>query len=176
MGGMHWPPNAEGIRWFTHSVWPEVAKKAPGSTLTIIGKSPPPDLKGQQRKDQQEDDRTRVGRGRIVEQSAETPLPGVPRTALCETVIAPTGRHAGRTIGKKTPAGKNRLLQAHQDAVGCAFSVNHREPHEARPFRIEKDRPSAAAILRHTSRYRWGWMRAGSLKRLKLNRSSESPR
>src|SRR5713101_2586276 len=30
------------------------------------------------------------------------------------------------------------LLQPHCDAVGCALRVHHREPQEARPFRLEE--------------------------------------
>jgi glycosyltransferase involved in cell wall biosynthesis len=41
LGGMHWPPNAQGISWFTDSVWPKVAAAVPWSVLTIIGKKPP---------------------------------------------------------------------------------------------------------------------------------------
>jgi len=41
LGGMHWPPNAEGVRWFLKHVWPEVVSAAPDSVLTLIGKKPP---------------------------------------------------------------------------------------------------------------------------------------
>jgi len=41
LGGMHWPPNAEGIIWFARMVWPLVLKEEPGAKLTIIGKNPP---------------------------------------------------------------------------------------------------------------------------------------
>jgi polysaccharide biosynthesis protein PslH len=41
LGGMHWPPNAEGIDWFAKNVWPQIAESAPSSVLTIIGKNPP---------------------------------------------------------------------------------------------------------------------------------------
>jgi glycosyltransferase involved in cell wall biosynthesis len=46
LGGMHWPPNAEGVSWFADSVWPKVAQAAPGAVLTIIGKKPPQRLSG----------------------------------------------------------------------------------------------------------------------------------
>jgi glycosyltransferase involved in cell wall biosynthesis len=42
LGGLHWPPNAEGITWFWREVWPLVRERAPEAVLTIIGKSPPP--------------------------------------------------------------------------------------------------------------------------------------
>jgi glycosyltransferase involved in cell wall biosynthesis len=41
LGGMHWPPNAEGVLWFTKKVWPQVAAAAPDSVLTLIGRKPP---------------------------------------------------------------------------------------------------------------------------------------
>jgi len=41
LGGMHWPPNAEGVRWFTENVWPMVSARVPGAVLTLIGKRPP---------------------------------------------------------------------------------------------------------------------------------------
>jgi polysaccharide biosynthesis protein PslH len=40
MGGLHYPPNADGILWFAKEVFPEVLH----AVLTIIGKSPPPQL------------------------------------------------------------------------------------------------------------------------------------
>lgn len=44
LGGLHWPPNAEGIQWFAHEVWPQVHAQIPDAMLTVIGKNPPPDL------------------------------------------------------------------------------------------------------------------------------------
>ena len=44
LGGMHWPPNAEGISWFTREVWPLVQQVVPDSVLTAIGKNPPASL------------------------------------------------------------------------------------------------------------------------------------
>jgi glycosyltransferase involved in cell wall biosynthesis len=38
LGGIHWPPNAEGVRWFADEVWPEVAREVPDAVFTIIGK------------------------------------------------------------------------------------------------------------------------------------------
>ena len=45
LGGMHWPPNAEGISWFASKAWPLIAERAPEAVLTIIGKEPPAGLK-----------------------------------------------------------------------------------------------------------------------------------
>jgi glycosyltransferase involved in cell wall biosynthesis len=44
LGGLHWPPNAEGILWLATHIWPEVSKRLPEACLTIIGKSPPRSL------------------------------------------------------------------------------------------------------------------------------------
>jgi polysaccharide biosynthesis protein PslH len=41
LGGMHWPPNSEGISWFAERIWPRVAAAVPNSVLTIVGKNPP---------------------------------------------------------------------------------------------------------------------------------------
>ncbi len=38
LGGLHWPPNAEGVRWFMRRVWPTVAARVPSAVLTVIGK------------------------------------------------------------------------------------------------------------------------------------------
>ena len=44
LGGLHWPPNAQGILWFVREVWPMIQRQVPSAVLTIIGKSPPPAL------------------------------------------------------------------------------------------------------------------------------------
>lgn len=44
LGGLHWPPNAEGILWFAREVWPRVIQQVPAALLTVIGKSPPYEL------------------------------------------------------------------------------------------------------------------------------------
>jgi len=41
VGGLHWPPNAEGVAWFYREVWPQVTAACPDSILTVIGKHPP---------------------------------------------------------------------------------------------------------------------------------------
>lgn len=38
LGGTHWPPNADGVRWFADHVWPQVAAAVPGCVFTVIGK------------------------------------------------------------------------------------------------------------------------------------------
>jgi polysaccharide biosynthesis protein PslH len=44
MGTLHYPPNADGIRWFLGEVFPRVLKEVPAATLTIVGRNPPKDF------------------------------------------------------------------------------------------------------------------------------------
>jgi glycosyltransferase involved in cell wall biosynthesis len=44
LGTLHYPPNADGIRWFMQKVFPIVLQQFPNSTLTVIGKNPPQDF------------------------------------------------------------------------------------------------------------------------------------
>jgi polysaccharide biosynthesis protein PslH len=44
LGTLHYPPNADGIRWFMHEVFPIISEKNPLAHLTIIGKNPPADF------------------------------------------------------------------------------------------------------------------------------------
>jgi glycosyltransferase involved in cell wall biosynthesis len=41
LGGLHWPPNAEGITWFAREVWPQIHQAVPDALFTVIGKEPP---------------------------------------------------------------------------------------------------------------------------------------
>lgn len=44
LGTLHYPPNADGIRWFFNEVFPLIRERVPDATLTIIGKNPPQDF------------------------------------------------------------------------------------------------------------------------------------
>ena len=44
MGTLHYPPNADGIRWFAKEIFPLVRQQVPQATLTIVGKNPPADF------------------------------------------------------------------------------------------------------------------------------------
>jgi glycosyltransferase involved in cell wall biosynthesis len=44
IGGMHWPPNADGVEWFAQEVLPLVRGQIPAVRFTAIGKQPPPSL------------------------------------------------------------------------------------------------------------------------------------
>lgn len=45
LGSLHYPPNADGIRWFVRAVFPKIRSQHPSVELTIVGKNPPPDIK-----------------------------------------------------------------------------------------------------------------------------------
>jgi glycosyltransferase involved in cell wall biosynthesis len=44
LGTMFWPPNVEGIVWFSHEILPLVVEKIRSASLTIIGKNPPEEV------------------------------------------------------------------------------------------------------------------------------------
>jgi glycosyltransferase involved in cell wall biosynthesis len=44
LGTMFWPPNVEGVGWFSREVLPLVLQQVPGANFTIAGKNPPPQL------------------------------------------------------------------------------------------------------------------------------------
>jgi glycosyltransferase involved in cell wall biosynthesis len=44
LGGMHWPPNAEGLRWMAQNVLPIIREQIPDVELLAVGKDPPADL------------------------------------------------------------------------------------------------------------------------------------
>ena len=46
LGGLHWPPNAQGVVWFAKEVFPQVRAAVPDAILTVIGKSPPTGIEG----------------------------------------------------------------------------------------------------------------------------------
>lgn len=44
VGGLHYPPNAQGICWFAEKIFPQILAEAPDVILTVIGKQPPVQL------------------------------------------------------------------------------------------------------------------------------------
>jgi glycosyltransferase involved in cell wall biosynthesis len=44
LGTLHYPPNADGIRWFLQQVLPLIRQQVPDASLTIAGKNPPEDF------------------------------------------------------------------------------------------------------------------------------------
>ena len=47
LGGMHWPPNAEGVRWFAREALPVIQAQQPAAVFYAIGRQPPVELVGQ---------------------------------------------------------------------------------------------------------------------------------
>lgn len=41
LGGLHYPPNAQGVCWFAEHIFPQVLAQAPDAVLTVIGRQPP---------------------------------------------------------------------------------------------------------------------------------------
>lgn len=46
LGGMHWPPNSEGVLWFSRAALPAIHAQQPGAIFYAIGKQPPAELRG----------------------------------------------------------------------------------------------------------------------------------
>lgn len=44
LGGMHWPPNAEGVKWFVREVLPIIHQQLPEAQVVVVGKSPPQEI------------------------------------------------------------------------------------------------------------------------------------
>lgn len=44
VGGFHWPPNVQGVRWFIQEVLPRLRAQIPGVRFSAIGKLPPQDF------------------------------------------------------------------------------------------------------------------------------------
>ena len=47
IGGMHWPPNADGVNWFGNEVFPLILQKQPNAQFVAVGKQPPATLTGE---------------------------------------------------------------------------------------------------------------------------------
>ena len=50
VGSLHYPPNADGVRWFANEVFPLIRAVVPDANLTIVGKNPPRDIRGLKRR------------------------------------------------------------------------------------------------------------------------------
>ncbi|HBY93611.1 MAG TPA: glycosyl transferase family 1 [Chloroflexi bacterium] len=87
LGGLHWPPNSEGVLWFARQVWPFIAEQVPSAVLTVIGKEPPRAL-------------VEIGGGRSAagDLPSGVEIPGYvtdPRPYLAETAVFIVPLHAG---------------------------------------------------------------------------------
>jgi glycosyltransferase involved in cell wall biosynthesis len=78
MGGMHWPPNAEGASWFVSKVWPQVARALPSALLTLVGK-----------------DGARAVPGAVAPRVEVTGYVGDPTRYLAETAVFVVPLHSG---------------------------------------------------------------------------------
>ena len=45
LGGLHWPPNADAVRWFLSEIWPLVHAEVPSSRVYVVGTRPPRDIR-----------------------------------------------------------------------------------------------------------------------------------
>jgi glycosyltransferase involved in cell wall biosynthesis len=41
---MHYPPNAEALRWFRDDIWPLIREQSPDAMVDVVGQRPPVDL------------------------------------------------------------------------------------------------------------------------------------
>ncbi|MEZ5317462.1 MAG: glycosyltransferase family 4 protein [Vicinamibacterales bacterium] len=92
LGGLHWPPNAEGLRWFVDRVWPRVAAAVPGAVLTVIGKGAPRWLRAA----------TAPGRPRAATAPGRLSAATAPRIEVTGYVADPT-RHLEETAACIVP-------------------------------------------------------------------------
>ena len=44
LGGMHWPPNADGVTWFVNEVFPKILSNNSEVTFVAVGKQPPAEI------------------------------------------------------------------------------------------------------------------------------------
>jgi glycosyltransferase involved in cell wall biosynthesis len=104
LGGLHWPPNAEGVLWLARDVWPLVRREVPHAVLTVIGKSPPPALAA------------------IGERRADIEITGYvddPTPYLAETAAFVVPLHAGGGMRVKILDAWSRGLPAVTTRVGA---------------------------------------------------------
>jgi polysaccharide biosynthesis protein PslH len=45
VGSMDWMPNIDGIRWFAQKVLPIIRRRRPAASLTVVGRTPPPEVR-----------------------------------------------------------------------------------------------------------------------------------
>ena len=45
LGTMFWPPNADGVLWFAHEVYPHIRARLPQVCFSIVGADPPPEVR-----------------------------------------------------------------------------------------------------------------------------------
>jgi len=45
LGTMFWPPNADGVLWFAHQVYPHIRAHLPGVRFSVVGADPPAEVR-----------------------------------------------------------------------------------------------------------------------------------
>lgn len=83
-GTMNYPPNADAALWFLDAIWPEVLRRVPDATFTIVGKHPSKALR-----------RRAEGRRVIVTGLVEDVRPWLARASVC---VAPLRLGGGMRI------------------------------------------------------------------------------
>lgn len=104
IGGLHWPPNAEGIRWFVREVWPQIRSKEPEARLFLIGARPPHDLQAWAARDPSV----------VVPGFVADPAPYWRQSAL---LIVPV--HAGSGVRVKILEAWSRGVPVVSTSIGC---------------------------------------------------------
>jgi glycosyltransferase involved in cell wall biosynthesis len=126
LGTLHYPPNADGIRWFLQEVFPLVRDLLPGVSLTIVGKNPPRDFR---------------------EEAAQ--LPGVVRVTGYVPDLQPVLAEAGAMVVPVRAGGgmRVRILEAFAHGMPVITTTVGLEGIEAEPGRdvLVADTPGAFA-------------------------------
>lgn len=110
IGGLHWPPNAEGIRWFLREVWGRVRAAEPEARLFLVGARPPADLRAWAARDPSV----------VVPGFVADPTPYWRQSAV---VIVPL--HAGSGIRVKILEAWSRGMPVVSTSIGCEGLIAH---------------------------------------------------
>ncbi len=113
LGGLHWPPNAEGARWFLREIWPRVRSRVPEARLFLVGARPPRDLQAWAARDPSV----------VVPGFVADPVPYWRQSAV---VIVPV--RAGSGVRVKILEAWSRGVPIVSTAIGCeGLQAYHRE-------------------------------------------------
>ena len=69
IGSCHWPPNLDGLEWFTRDIWPRIRAGIPDARLTVVGRGPPDwlaQVEGARAEGYVPDERPYYARARVV--------------------------------------------------------------------------------------------------------------
>ncbi|HXF69747.1 MAG TPA: glycosyltransferase family 4 protein [Thermoflexus sp.] len=129
IGGLHWPPNAEGIRWFCREVWPRVRAAVSEARLFLIGARPPRDLQAMADRDP----------SIVVPGFVADPTPYWRQSAV---LIVPV--HAGSGVRVKILEAWSRGMPVVSTSIGCEGLRAH---HGENLWVADSAEAFAAAIL-----------------------------